>query len=227
MLKSDLHIHTREELFDTYIKYSARDLIDIAAKLNFKVLSITNHNYVYYNRNIASYAKKKGILLIPGAEISIDHKHVLVYGVNNKDISKIKTFDDLCYVPFVIAPHPFFKTKYCLGKELLKFQKHFDAIEYSHFHTHFFNLNKTAVRLAKRLNIPMFGNSDAHTLTQFNKTYSLVESEPKMDDVFEAIRKFQVKVVSKPLPIKDFARILSFSVLMPQYYKIQEKLRNI
>jgi len=64
-LKTDLHIHTAEDPRDN-ISYSARDMIDRAGELGFDVLSITNHNVVTYDEDLAAYAKKKGILLIPG-----------------------------------------------------------------------------------------------------------------------------------------------------------------
>ena len=65
MLKADLHIHTKEDPHDN-IGYSAKQLIDHAAKLNFDVISITNHDTSSYTEELAEYAKLKGILLIPG-----------------------------------------------------------------------------------------------------------------------------------------------------------------
>src|SRR3989344_8915580 len=118
MLKADLHIHTKEN--EPWIKYNAKELIDKAAELNFDVLSFSFHNELFYPADLVDYAKSKDILLIPGAELTINKKHVLVYGLDN--ISGIKDLNDLknrkdC---IVVAAHPFFKTPTCLGKDLIK-----------------------------------------------------------------------------------------------------------
>ena len=77
MLKADLHIHTKEDpVHHKDIKYTAKQLIDHAANQGYEVIAITCHNKVYYNKKIKEYAKKKGILLIPGIEKTIKRKHV-------------------------------------------------------------------------------------------------------------------------------------------------------
>ena len=90
MLKADLHIHTNEDPVDfSKINYSAKDLIKYAAKLHYNVLAITNHNSILYNCMLKSYAKKHGILLIPGTEADIGGKEVLLLNVKQHDIKKI------------------------------------------------------------------------------------------------------------------------------------------
>ena len=228
MLKTDLHIHTNVDPQDSFIKYSSRDLIDIASKNGYDVLSITNHNDVFSDKAVSAYAKRKGILLIPGAELTIDRRHVLVYGITNADLKKIKTMDDLGKAPFVIAPHPFYKARSCLGNRLVEHQRRFDAIEYAHFHMgHVLNFNKKAMRLANDLRIPMVGNSDAHYMMQFGKTYSLIDAEKKMDDIFEAIRKFKVKIVSNPLTPIEYTRVMLRSILLSPFGRITRRFRNL
>jgi len=46
-LRADLHVHTREA--EPSIAYSARDIIVRAARLGYRVLSITNHDAITYN----------------------------------------------------------------------------------------------------------------------------------------------------------------------------------
>ncbi|MBU2440759.1 MAG: hypothetical protein KKA43_00330, partial [Nanoarchaeota archaeon] len=142
MLKADFHIHTREDPYDKYlISYTAKDLIRFAAKKGFEVLSITNHESVYFNKVIYDYAKKKGILLIPGAGAKIEGKHVLLINITNDDLKKIKIFEDLKKLKdsaLIIAPHPFFIKKSCLGIKLEKYIDYFDAVEYSHYYMKMF-----------------------------------------------------------------------------------------
>ena len=63
-LKCDLHLHTKEDSRHQ-LNYNAKELIDAASGHGYDVLSITNHNTVTYNRELADYAEERGILLIP------------------------------------------------------------------------------------------------------------------------------------------------------------------
>ena len=61
LLKADLHLHTSEG--EAFIAYDARSLIDRVARAGFQVLSITNHDVVTFDRDLAAYARDRGILL--------------------------------------------------------------------------------------------------------------------------------------------------------------------
>jgi len=206
MLKTDLHLHSSEDPQDhRLINYDSKELIRRTAKLNFKVLALTHHCNVFYNKELVNYAKRYGIFLVQGAEAEIEGKEVLLYNIDNKTLKKIKTFSDLEREKregiFVIAPHPFFKKPTCLGKKLFKYKHIFDAVEYSHFYTRFFNkANKKAVAFARESHKPLVGSSDAHNLWQLGYTYSLLDAEQNLDSIFEAIRENKIKIVSKPLP---------------------------
>ena len=76
-LKADLHLHTAEDPLDR-VRYTAKELISKAADESFDVISITNHNRMTFNQDLSSYAQERGILLIPGIEMTIRRRHVLV-----------------------------------------------------------------------------------------------------------------------------------------------------
>lgn len=209
MLKADFHIHTKEDPKDN-INYNAKELIDYASKLNYEVLSITNHESCFFNKEIESYAKKKGILLIPGTEAEVEGKHVLLINYNSKKDPKKLSFSDVERLrkenTVVIAPHPFYPSLSCLRRKFLRNIDVFDAVEYSHYYFHprlnFFN--EKAVKIAKKNNISVIGTSDAHHLYQMEKTYSLLDCKKDKDSVLEAIRKNKVKVVTEPLAVVHF-----------------------
>ncbi len=211
-LKTDLHMHVDRDPCDTYITHTARDIINLAAKQKFEVLAITCHDYVFPVKEIQSYAKKKGIILIQGAEKTLQGKHVLIYNINNSDLKKIKTFEDLGKLKqtkniLVTAPHPYYPMHFCLRKELEKNIDVFDAVEYSHAHTARINFNNKAVEIAKKHNKTIIGNSDTHHLFQLGLTYSLVDSEKTPEAVIDAIKKGNVKVVSPPLSLRLSTKI--------------------
>lgn len=212
MLKADFHIHVQGDPCHDH-KYTAQQLIDYASKLNFQVLAITNHNQVFYNQDLANYAKSKNILLIPGIEKSIQGKEVLIYNITQKQANQIKTFQDLKKFKqqnknsLIIAPHPFYFLRGCLGKKLEQHINLFDAIEYCHFHHKLINRNKKAVKIAKKHNKPLIGTSDVHHLFQFNKTYTLINSKKETNAVIDAIKNRQCQIKTKPLSLINFLRV--------------------
>ena len=220
MLRCDLHLHTKEDKFDSWIKYDARELIDKASKLGFDVLSFTFHDQKFFRDDIVEYAKSKGILLIPGSEVTLEGKHVLIYG--NFELSELKTLKDLEKIKgrddvLIVAAHPYFKRPTCLGNKLIENIELFDAVEYCHFYNHLFNWNDKASLVAKKNNKSVIGNSDCHIMKlQFNRTYSLIDSEKDVKSIFKAIKENKVVVVSEPLPLK---KLFSIFVIMNVFRK--------
>jgi predicted metal-dependent phosphoesterase TrpH len=216
MLKADFHIHTREDSKDGWIKYNAKDLINHASKLGFEVLAITNHGTFTYNEELANYAKEKGVLLIPGIEAYIEGRHAVILNAT-KEAEKLRTFEDLEEYKrkhpssFVIAPHAFYPIFKSVHKRLLKHSNVFDAVEYSQHYLRFFNhYNKKAIKHAKRLNKPIIATSDTHRLIQFNRTYSLIDSEKDIDSVIRALRENKIELKTKPVSYLGFATMLFF-----------------
>jgi len=225
MLKADLHIHTGEDPYDE-IKYTSKELINYAAKLGFDILAITNHHKIHYSKSLSDYAKRKGILLIPGVETHINKGEVLLLNVRKP--GKIEDFQDLEVLKkenvVVVAPHPFYPLKSCLGKKLLENIKYFDGIEYSHFYLNNLNFfNKKAVKVAEQYNKTLIGTSDMHRLFQMDHTYSLVDCNKDTDSVLEAIRKGNVKIQTKKLPYISFLKAF-FNVL---FSGTKRKMQNV
>ncbi len=212
MLKSDLHIHTREDPKDgNYISYSARQLIDRAAELNFDVLSITLHESLYYEPELVEYARAKGILLIPGVEALIEGKEVLIYNITPEEFAGIKKLSDLRNLgnhSLVVAPHPYFLKKKCLGSELELYKDCFDAIEFCHFYTNFINFNRKAELNALAWAKPLIATSDSHFMWQFGSNYTLIDSEKNINSVIDSIKQGKLKIHAPPLSLFKFSRIL-------------------
>lgn len=206
-------MHTNEDPCDIFITHSPQQLIDHASSLGFQVLAITLHGQHSYRNELADYARKKGILLIPGCEAFVEGKHVLLYNFTKKEIEKIKDFDDLkkCKTKdkLVIAPHPFYPHPQALLHKLIQNIDLFDAIEYSHFYTRFNNIsNKMAELIAKKYNKPLVSTSDAHYLWQMNTNFTLINSKPTIQGVIQAIKKGKIKRQTRPLHLIEYFRIV-------------------
>jgi predicted metal-dependent phosphoesterase TrpH len=231
MLKADFHMHSKEDKHDIAIKYGARGLIDHAAKLGFKVLAITHHQNIFYPKSLKDYAKQKGILLLPGGEMMVEGREVLVIGKEN--VKPHLTFAELEKLhdngALVIAPHPFYPKKSCLHEQLAKHIDCFDGIEFSHFYTGgFTNLyNKQALKVAEQFSKPMIGTSDCHQLYQMGTTFTLVDAKPTISSVIEAVKQGRVKLSTKPISYTYMARHISYfsvvaSVKLAKSLKIRQ-----
>ncbi|MBW2999186.1 PHP domain-containing protein [Candidatus Woesearchaeota archaeon] len=203
MLKADLHSHSGNDP-EHKLSYSHRELISFVSKLDFEIWSITNHDQIVYNKSLIDYAKRKGILLVPGVELTIEKKDVLIYNITRALMKKIKTFVDLEKYKdeniVVVAPHPFFPGRRTLGRKLVKNIKLFDGIEYSHFYLSQINFNRKAVSVAKKYDLPLIGTSDAHHLWQIDHTYSLIDCEKNIGSLIDALLGKKIKLVTKPHP---------------------------
>jgi predicted metal-dependent phosphoesterase TrpH len=201
-LKADLHLHTREG--DAFIAYDARTLIERAAREGYRVLAITNHDRLTFDRRLADFAAERGVLLVPGTEATIEGCHVLLYNFD-VSLSLLRTFADLrkYRTPewLIVAPHPFFPASFSLGARLREEIDVFDAVEFSHFYTRRVDFNAPAVALSRAMGLPLVGSSDGHLARQFGSTHSVIESASDVTSVLAAIRKGRVRVVSRPLTL--------------------------
>jgi len=218
-LKINFHLHTGQDPIDA-VKHSEHQLIDEAARLGYDVLSITCHNALIFSDDLKDYAEKKGILLIPGIEKSIQRKHVLI--INAKvEAQKIQNFDDLrtyrathpeC---LTIAAHPYYLGPISLQKLLEPNIDLFDAIEYSWYHSKRLNgPNRKATKMAEKHGKPMLGTADNHILKYVNETYSLVRAEKNIESVFKAIKANEIEIVSHDLPWWKLGTIISYMLMM-------------
>ena len=208
-LKVDMHLHTAEDPLDR-IRYTAKELILKAVEEGFDVLSITNHQQLTFNQDLYSFARERGILLIPGIEVNIQKRHVLLLNPPQR-----KTFSDFSSLSrirrqetLVVAPHPYFPGIHSLNGRLLKNLELFDALEYCHFYSSRINLfNQKAVEVSRSNGFPLIGNSDAHFLSQLGTTYSLIYAEKNLEAIFAAIRKNRVEVITRPLSPSEMGSI--------------------
>lgn len=214
-LKADFHAHTSDDPEDP-VEFSARELIDMAACAGYDVLAITNHDTVTWDGGLAAYARDRGILLLPGVELSVaGRRHVLAVNTRLRGTGlgeRFPRFEDLASVrgeeTLVIAPHPFHPAPVSVGKCLKKHRALFDAVEASHFHSRLINPNRRVERFSARHGIPIVATSDAHLRAQFGRAYTMVEAERDPASVVEAVKRGRVRPVCPPLSTAGMARIM-------------------
>ena len=210
-LKVDFHTHTADDPYEK-IDHNAFQLIDKAQELGFEALAITNHEIVVYNQDLADYANRQGIILIPGTEAKFSNKHVLIINPGFKKAPPDQSLEYLREIKnpssLIIAPHPFFPGSSSLKSDLFQLLPLFDGVEFSHFYNHLINCNKKGAELAHLANLPLIGSSDCHFLSQLGKTYSLVEADNKdMISIIKAVKEGKIEIHSQPLSLFSMAKI--------------------
>ena len=209
-LKVDFHTHTCDDPKD-YIDFSAEELIDRAAERGLDALAITNHNVITFSCELEDYAAGRGVLLIPGVELTLSNKHVVVLNPNSRKAEDLRSLADLASIrhdgSLIIAPHPFYPGSRCLKSKLEEHLDFFDAIEFSFFYSRFINPNRKAVKIARASGKPLVGSSDCHNIWQVGFTYSLVEAQKTIPSLIKAVKEGRVEVATEPLSIWEMGRV--------------------
>jgi predicted metal-dependent phosphoesterase TrpH len=207
MFKCDFHLHSMEDPMDV-LDHDAQELVDHASRLGYEVLALTLHRRLYHPPELAEYAEAQGILLISGAELYLDGSEVVVLGITEDQASRIRTLNDLRQLRqelgdqvFTMAPHPYYGLRQCAGPKVEKHPELFDALEYCHFYTTWWNPNKKAQATAEQFGKPMIACSDTHILKWMDgHHYNVVDADEKTPQaIFQAIREGKVSNVTRPL----------------------------
>jgi predicted metal-dependent phosphoesterase TrpH len=213
VLKVDLHLHTAEDPVDQ-MSHTATRLVDRAAELGFAALAITLHDSQFADARVSDYARERGVTLIPGAERTVEGRHVLLLNYPAAAAESVRTFDDLTRLKaradgLVIAPHPYFPDRSCLRSRLDAHADLFDAVEWSYFWTRGINFNARAARWARAHGKPIVGNSDLHDLRQLGRTYSVIDAPPDAFAICDAIRRGRVVVRTEPVPLPELVDVFA------------------
>jgi predicted metal-dependent phosphoesterase TrpH len=207
--------------------YSAQDLIKKAEQLNYDVLAVTCHNKIIFTKALQNYAKQHNIILIPGIELSINHKHILCINIDS-EIEKIKTFQELREYKkshpgcLIIAPHPFFPGKIALKEKLIENIDIFDAIETSFCYTKSKNYNLKAIKLAEKYSLPLIATSDCHFLENLDLGYTTINSSKNIQSIIKSIKQNKIKIYSSPVTYSKIIKIfckMGLSALKKRFSK--------
>ncbi len=220
ILKTNLHFHTKE---DDYADYNIYQGIDYAKEHGFDALAYTSHKKCLVKEDYTKYASQKDVLLIPGIEMKIKRKEIVVLNCG-KEIENVRSFQELRNYKnknphiFIIAPHSFVFSLKSLRSKLMKNIDLFDAIEMTVFSNNLFNFNRKAVEIAEKYNKPFIANSDTHFLNDLERGYALIDVKEKtIESIFEAIKmkNFQNKMNSmNPLAMLEFRIKIGLNIIL-------------
>jgi predicted metal-dependent phosphoesterase TrpH len=205
-LKLDLHVHTSHS-YDCDL--SLDQIEEKCLEIGLDGYAVTDHDSI---KGLSeAIARKNGLTVIPGLEVSAKGAHVLGLGIceivsDNQGIQK--TVDDIHEKGgLAVLAHP-----YGLPKSWVNMHKvedaGFDAIETSNSsqipYKIIENLNN---RLAEKLHLPKTGGSDSHVIETIGRSYTVVETDTSaVNDILDAIKNGRCEAYGCGLTLNELSR---------------------
>jgi len=173
-LKAELHQHSRySQHTDRFLGLdtSIENIAKTCKQKGISIFSVTDHDTIDGHEEGKYYAKKYGLLFVPGAEVSTRQGHVLALGIR-KLIPKHLTLNEAADAVHeqggvVVAAHPFQIPYGCLWGFV---GSRIDAIEGQHAYAIGNSLTNWVNRFARK---PVIAGSDAHYLDEIGLVYTL------------------------------------------------------
>lgn len=184
-MKFDLHIHSK---YSGDSKVDPKDIVKVAEKKGLDGLAILDHN------SIKGYNKIKDIdtdlILVPGIEVSTEQGHVGAIGLK-EEIGRPKTVKEAIEIihehdAIAVAVHPY-RFWSGMGEDVIR-GNNWDAMEGMNGRTWHYKNNRSQ-KLAKEMDLPMVGGSDAHRLKSVGKTYTIVQNADSWIDLIKDIKQ--------------------------------------
>lgn len=199
----ELHSHCQGDPVDAYIGHTIFEHIDRAREVGLDAIAVTWHRKICTDAEAFAYARTRNLLLIPGMEADVEHKHLVVLNVAEGDLPGTPTWDEVRALRarkpevFVLAPHPFYPHPSCLGRMINDHVDCIDAVEWCMIHVGWLparvSPNLRAARWAQHHGKPLVACSDAHVLAAIGKNASTVEAEALTPEaLFAGIRAGRV-----------------------------------
>lgn len=201
-LKIDFHVHTYYS-YDSFIAPS--ELVEYAKKCGLDGVAVTDHDRIDGALKIAKkYSGKNGLLIIPGVEITSRNGHILALNIQKPIPPCLSVQETLELIHaqngIAVAAHPNAIYHGQLEKRMLS---RFDAIEVINASTFPFKFAAYINRkIAISFNLAQLAGTDAHYAPEIGYAYTLVNAEPNIGDIMEAIRKRETEAYGKPIPVR-------------------------
>lgn len=196
-LKIDLHVHTFYSL-DSLIR--PEELVFYARKRGLDGVAVADHDRL---DGALKISRESDFLIIPGMEITSSDGHIIGLNVQKsipKGLTAEETVNRIHLAGgLAIACHPanFFRAS--LGNRV---SSRFDAVEVINSSAIPFSYAvKQGERIASHSGIARVGGSDAHYGPEIGCAYTVVDAEPSVDAIVNAIRKGLCQPFGKAIPL--------------------------
>jgi predicted metal-dependent phosphoesterase TrpH len=205
MLTCDLHVHTN---YSRDGESSIEDIIRRAEIIGLDAIAITDHDTIEGAR--AALKIPTRVLVIPGIEISTKQGHLIALGTLIEFPKGLDVLETIAIAreqgALLILPHPFHMMRHGVGLHFRSALSSVDAVEVFNSRYIVGSANRRAAKFAKKLGKPCVGGSDAHNARYVGYGKTLVNAEPDISSILEAIRKGDSVATGRKTPLRTYTR---------------------
>lgn len=212
-VKIDLHTHSvysKHTIWGNEAFGTPEQMIRKAILEGFNGLAITDHNSVKGALVGLKHASGKNFVLVPGSEVGSAEGHIVALGIKEDVPAKLPVKETIERIHdlggIAVAAHPYAGWPRMSSLRDAIRSHRFDAIEVLNGGTHV-GPNRKAYRVAKELSLPMTAGSDSHYWKDLGLIYNVIECNPSVDSILEAIRKGKVLPCGRPFGLYSRMRL--------------------
>lgn len=197
-LKIDLHVHTCYS-YDAIT--TLKEVVTYSKKQGLDGVAITDHNTL---DGALKLARKNELIVVPGIEIETLQGHVLALNITTLIPPRLSPSETIQRIHeaggIVVAPHLTAIGKAGLGLRPMSQSSNFDAIEVINSSAFpFFLSTYVSQKLAAQLDLPKTAGSDAHIPQTIGRAYTIIDADPDVNEVIQAIRRGATVPSGKPI----------------------------
>ena len=197
-VKLDLHVHT---VYSPDSLITVEQLVFWAKKRRLTGVAVTDHDCV---EGALKFARETDFLIIPGTEVSSRDGHIVALNVCEvipKGLSAVETVERIHEAGGVaVACHPFALFKGSLGSCV---NGKFDAVETINASASLFKRSvRKAEEVAVKFKLPRVAGTDAHYAPAIGFAYTIIDAEPNVDAVVNAIRNGRCQPFGEAIPLR-------------------------
>ncbi|MFP4174536.1 MAG: PHP domain-containing protein [Halobacteriales archaeon] len=202
MLKADLHVHSVGSYDGSA---SVGEILDAAEDAELDAVAVTDHDEIEPSLEAAERAPERGLVGVPGVEVSTADGHLLALGVENRPSAGKPVAETVERVRelggIAVVPHPFQRMRHGVGAV-----EDCDAVETYNSRLFTGLANRQARKFARRHGLPELAGSDAHIAEMVGRAYTEIDAERDVDSLLEAIKDGRTETYGRRTPITLSAR---------------------
>lgn len=195
-IKIDFHVHT---CYSHDSSITLKQVVSFVKKRGLTGVAILDHDTV----RGALKLKTREILVIPGIEVSTLEGHLLGINVRTPIQPKLGMEETIQRIHdaggIAVAAHPsaFYKSPSSMDVTS------YDAVEVMNGSSIPFSvLTYFNKKFAEELGLPQIGGSDSHYAPEIGSAYTVVEADPEVDEIVEAVKRGATLPMGNGIPFK-------------------------